>query len=131
MKRSLRKTSEGVSVTYSNGNFSNNLTGTLFTIEAADDIVEIGIDLSCNLKVKNKQSNCFYDVNELAEDHALLEAVQIDNDRIIDDLIKENKKYPDAVWKLKLSLGDKGVLKYTVSVSGSNGSVFFNIKEDV
>jgi hypothetical protein len=131
MKRSLKKTSVGVSVTYSTGNFSNNLTGTDFTIEAEDDIIEIGIDLSCNLKVKNKESNCFYDANELAEDHSLLKSIQIDDDKIIDGLSKANKKYPDAVWKLELSLGDKGIFKYTVSVSGSNGSVFFNIEEHV
>ena len=131
MKRPLRKTSAGVSVTYSTGNFSNNLTGTDFTIEAEDDIIEIGIDLSCNLKVKNKGSNCFYDANELAEDHSLLKSIQIDDDKIVDGLSKANKKYPDAVWKLELSLGDRGIFKYTVSVSGSNGSVLFNIEEHV
>ena len=33
MKRSIRKTAAGVWVTYSNGNFSNNLTGSDFAVE--------------------------------------------------------------------------------------------------
>jgi len=82
MKRSLRKTSAAVSVTYSTGNFSNNLTGTNFTIEAEDKIVKIGIGLSCNLRIKNKESNCFYDANELAQDHDQLKSLQIDDKKI-------------------------------------------------
>jgi len=131
MKRSLRKTSAGVSVTYSTGNFSNNLTGTNFTVEAEDAVIKISIDLSCNLRVKNKETNCFFDANELAEDHALLESLQIDDEQIIDGLLRARQKYPEAVWELEISIGDKGIFKYTVSVSGSNGSVFFNIEENV
>jgi len=129
MKRSLRKTSAGVSVTYSNGNFSNNLTGTDFAVEVNDCIIKVSIDLSCNLRVRNKESNCFFDANELAEDHTLLKSIQIDNQQIFDGLIKTREANPDAVWELELSIGDKGLFNYPVTVSGSKGGVFFNIEE--
>ncbi|MFC2027122.1 hypothetical protein ACFLU3_00385 [Chloroflexota bacterium] len=131
MKRSLRKTSSGVSVTYSTGNFSNNLTGTNFTVEATDEIIRVGIDLSSNLRVRNKQSNCYFDANELAKDHSLLKSLRIDGSKIIASLIETRQMYIDASWELELSLGEKGLFKYSVSVSGSNGSIFFNIEDEV
>jgi len=131
MKRSLRKTSAGVSVTYSTGNFSNNLTGMNFAIEVKDGIIKVSIDLSSNLRVRNKESNCFFDANEFAEDHALLKSLQIDDEQTIVGLIKASQMNPDAVWELEISIGDKGLFKYKVSLSRSNGSVFFNIEENV
>ena len=124
MKRILRKTSAGVSITYSTGNFSNNLTGTNFAVEVNDGCIKVSIDLSCNLRVRNKQSNCFFDANELAEDHSLLKSLQLNNEHVIDGLIKTTQANPDADWELELSLVEKGLFNYSISVSFSNGSVF-------
>ncbi|HUW18563.1 MAG TPA: hypothetical protein VMW16_04610 [Sedimentisphaerales bacterium] len=125
MKRHLRKTLAGVSVTYSTGNFSNNPAGTNFAVEVNHGIIKVSIDLSCNLRVRNKEWNCFFDANELAEDHTLLKSLQIDDQQIIDRLNKISQMNSDAVWELEISLGDKGLFKYAVSVSRSNGGVFF------
>ena len=93
-----------------------------------DFIIKVSIDLSCNLRVRNKKSNCIFDANELAEDHALIKSIQINNQQIFDGLIKIRKANPDSVWKLELSIGDKMIFNYSVIVSGSKGSVFFEIE---
>jgi len=102
-----------------------------FAIEVKDGIIKVSIDLSSNLRVRNKESNCFFDANEFAEDHALLKSLQIDDEQTIVGLIKASQMNPDAVWELEISIGDKGLFKYKVSLSRSNGSVFFNIEENV
>ncbi len=131
MKRILRKTSAGVSVAYSTGNFSNNLTGTNFAIEVNDGCIKVSIDLSRNLRVRNKQLNCFFDANELAEDHTLLKSLQIDDEQVVDGLLKTTRANPDADWELELNLGKKGLFNYSISVSYSNGSVFLDIEKKV
>ena len=49
MKRTIRKGSSGVHVTYKNGGFSNNLRGESFTLEDDGDRIVLSIDLSPNL----------------------------------------------------------------------------------
>lgn len=127
MKRSLRKTAASVSVTYSDGNFSNNLTGTEFELEQSEGVICLSINLAGNLGVKNKAANCYSDACELAEDHASLKSVQIDEGKIIDGLLNANQKTPNARWELKLLLGEKGTFKYSVKPEISNSSVFLNV----
>ena len=127
MKRSLRKTTAGVSVTYSDGNFSNNLTGTEFELEHSEADICLNINLEGNLSVRNKSANCYSDACELAEDHASLKAVQIDDSQVIDGLLNANEKAPNARWKLKLLLGEKGTFSYSVKPEMANGSVSLNV----
>lgn len=127
MNRSLRKTAASVSVTYSHGNFSNNLTGTEFELELSEKDICLSINLWGNLSVRNKSANCYSDACELAEDHALLESVQIDDSQVIDGLLNAHQKAPNACWKVKLLLGEKGTFDYPVNPELANGSVFLNV----
>lgn len=131
MKRIIRKTSFGVSVTYKNGNFSNNLNGKNATILVENNVLYFTIDLSPNLRVKNKAANCFYDINELADDHLLLDTLQIDDDGILKGLAKVWKNNQNANLQLQLDIAEKGFFKFLVSVSGSSGSVLFTFQEAV
>jgi hypothetical protein len=127
MKRSLRKTPAGVSVSYSDGNYSNDLTGTDFIVEESEGCICLSIDLSGNLRVRNKESNCYYDVCELAEQHSSLKSVQIDENQVIDGLTTVYRRSPNARRELKLLLGEKGAFKYSVTPTESDGSIFLNV----
>lgn len=127
MKRTLRKTAARVSITYSNGNYSNNLTGTDFSLYESEGRICLSIDLSGNLRVRNKESNCYADARELAEEHSTLEAVQIDERQVIEGLSKANQRTPNPRWELQLLLGEKGTFKYSVKSIMSHGSLFLNI----
>lgn len=127
MKRPLRKTTASVSVTYSHGNYSNNLTGTKFELKQSGADICLTINLEGNLSVRNKSANCYSDACELAEDHASLKSLQIDDSQVIDGLLNADEKAPNARWKLKLLLGEKGSLSYSVKPNLSNGSVFLNV----
>lgn len=131
MKQSLRKTSVNIPITYSNGEFSNNLTGSDFTIEVRDHIITIGIDLSRNLRVRNKQSNCYFDAQHLTLDHELLQSMQIPNPQIVSGLTQIRKRNRDAIWKLELKLGEDTSYRYAMSVEVSNRNVLFNIENEV
>lgn len=131
MKRSLRKTTIGLSVTYSNGSYSNNLMGANITLEESKDSLFLCIDLSSNLRVRNKASNCYYDACELVEQHSSLKSVQIHETQVIDGLVAAHQKIPAAYWKLELTLGERGVFKYFIEPTESNGSVFLNVRANV
>lgn len=122
--RPLKKTSASVFVAYSDGNFSNNLTGTDFELENSEaNTICLSINLEGNLLVRNKSANCYSDACELAEDHASLRSVQIDDNQVIYGLLKASRKAPDARWKMRLLLGEKGVFHYFVQLEKSNGGV--------
>jgi len=107
VRHSLRKTNAGISVIYRNGNYSNNLSGDNFTAEinGNGDIV-VSADLSKCLYARNKSTNSYYDVNELAEDHLILEQVYVYDGQV-------SKKLKDFASRnnakrvcLKLRIGD-------------------------
>jgi len=127
MKRSLRKTTASVSVTYSHGNFSNNLTGTDFELEYSEVQICLSINLEGNLSVRNKSANCYSDVCELAEDNASLRSVQIDDSHVIDGLLDANNKCANARWTLKLFLGEKGTFGYSVKPEMSDGGILLSV----
>lgn len=128
MKRSLRKTTTGISVTYTGGNYSNNLRGTEFELEEAEGRVCLSINLESNLRVRNKSTNSYTDACELARDHSTLKWVQIDEDQVVDGLIAASQRTPNARWELKLRLGEKGTFTYSIKPRKVNGSVFLDVQ---
>jgi hypothetical protein len=127
MRRSLKKTVVGVSVTYSDGDFSNNLMGSNIELDELPDCLCVSIDLTRNLRVRNKQANCFYDASQLVERYAKLSSIQIDDKQIFEGLAGASKRFPGARWELRLVLGEKGVLKYSARPRGSAGSIIFHM----
>lgn len=126
MKRSLRKGSAGVSITYSDGDYSNNLYGSGFTVETYENTICLGIDLSSNLRVQDKAGNCYDDICSLIEKHSKLKWVQIDERQVIEGLASTYQKNPNATCQLKLIVGNK-IFEYQVSPQESQGSLFLNI----
>jgi opacity protein-like surface antigen len=127
VKQSLSKKATMISVTYSGGGYSNNLTGTNFSLEESEDLMCLSIDLSGNLRVRNKESNCYADALELTEQHSSMRSVQIDESKVVDRLIAACQRAPSARWNLKLLLGDRGAFKYSVTLKESDGNIFFDV----
>src|SRR5271157_239294 len=127
MKQCLRKTSAGVSVTYTDGNYSNNLVGSDFTLDASDESICVSVDLSCNLRVRDKDSNSYYDACELAEEHSKLLSLEIDDLRITNGLGTAHQRHRKARWQLELRMGDKGIFRYWVRPIGRDENIIFRV----
>lgn len=131
MKRTIRRTASGISVSYSDHGFSNNLTGTDFAWEENNGSLRLWIDLSGNLRVRNKNANCYDDVYDLANNHAKLKSVQLD-EPVAGKVVELVKKFPTARCNLQLQIGSKGTFDYTVErFSQSPGTLFLYVREDL
>lgn len=127
MERSLRKREASVSVTFSDGDYSNNLIGVGFRLEESESFMCLGVDLSGNLRVRDKESNQYEDAQILAEKISILRSVQIDEDQVVDRLVAACQRSPNSRWEIRLLLGEKGTFKYPVKLTRSSGSIFFDI----
>jgi hypothetical protein len=114
MKRTLRKGSSHVHVTYRNGGFTNNLWGREFTLEDRDNTLVLGIDMSSNLRVRNKQSNAYLDAAELAEQWNEVEFIQLESDLVLEPLSSYWHRMRNPSIVLSLSLGNHGCARYDV-----------------
>ena len=126
MKKSIRKTAVSVSVAYSDGAVSNNLTGCEIELDDQSGCLCLRVDLTPNIRVRNKQANCYYDACELAERNARLRSVQIDDKQGVENFVVAARKFPGSRWRLELALGEKGTFKYAAKPRGSSGSIIFD-----
>jgi hypothetical protein len=67
MIESVKKGSIGLYISYSDGNFTSNLYGRNFQFEQKDNEIIFSIDLTKNIKTRNKQMNSYIDIMELKE----------------------------------------------------------------
>lgn len=74
---SIRKGSFSLSLTYSDGNFTNNLNGDNASYDTCVNICELSFDLKRNFRSRNKDSNDYMDINELNEQRDKIRTVQI------------------------------------------------------
>jgi len=72
MKKPIHKSSVSIHLSYFNGGYTNNLNCDNVSIEINANTVIYAIDLGCNFRVRNKKSNCYYDVCEFLEENARL-----------------------------------------------------------
>jgi len=126
MKRSIRKTAAFIHVSYLDGDYSNNLSGSNFTVETSEAMICLSIDLTSNSNDHNKTLNCHQDVHDLIDKHNKLKFVQIDESQIIKGLLAVKEKYLNTVWQLKLIIGPK-FLEYEIKPNLLNGSLLLNI----
>src|SRR5258708_39137648 len=128
METILQKKTDGLSVRYSNKDYSNNLTGRDFKIVERLGHPCLSIDLAGNLRVRSKSANCYQDALDLIEQHAFLEFLQIDEDQVVRDFAQKAKVVPTK-WKGGVSLAEKGVFLYSISsLKLLNGSAFFDVR---
>jgi hypothetical protein len=130
MRRTLRRTAAGVSVSYSDHDFSNNLTGTDFAWEQSVDglLACLSIDMTGNFRVRSKESaNCYQDACDLAENHFKLKTVQLFSP-VPEKLLPVFRRVQNAVWQLELNLGDKGKFRYSITqFRPTAGTLFMDV----
>ena len=73
----IRKGSFALAITYSDGNFTNNLIGDNATYDTRMNTCEFTFDLKRNFRSRNKDSNDYIDINELNDQRDKLRTVQI------------------------------------------------------
>jgi len=123
----IRRTSFGVAVTYRDGDYSNNLVGQNFESAVSKILIRFIIDLGANLRVKNKESNCYADALELREKATLLKDVQIDERQILSAVASLNMKYPEAAFELQIILGESEKLRFPVGINMSSDSLIMTV----
>ena len=123
MKYMLYKSSASISISYRNGNYTNNITGSFFSIEGKCDHIIFTLDLSENLRGRNKEaSNNYIDACELIDDYSLVKIIQISTGP---QTLRRLKSYPlpnpDAPIFLNLHLGDNHIFAFPVSIALGDG----------
>ena len=120
VKRWLRKTAAHLHVGYA-GTFTNNLSGDNFTMEIEGNNITIGVDLSRNIRTRNKSTNTYLDAADLAERHAEFELIQIHDSevcaRLGATLVNAALHGQRPSLSLSLSFGALGTFLYPVQIS--------------
>jgi len=130
MKIPIRKSSAGLSVTYYDGDYTNNLIGVSFSVKIIDDDIVFYIDMTRNIKVRNKEENCYFDAKELIENHSNLKSLAIYEDHIIEELTKIYKRYPDANWEIDLDFGTEARFIYAITMNFSESALLIKVQEE-
>jgi hypothetical protein len=108
MKQSLRKTPSHVHLAYKYGEGSGGLLGRNLTLEVAGELVTLEIDLSGNLKARNKTSPWYVDAVNLQRHHHKLKLLQIPDNLVRSRLIKAWEALAHPKMRLVLLLGEGG-----------------------
>lgn len=128
MKRLLRKTPIGLHVSYSNENFTNNLwAADIYVDDSGDGPIRLSMDLTKNLRVRNKSANCYYDAMELVEESSSLDLVQIDDDKVIEGIARAVQRSPGREMELELVL-EESRLRYQVGIERRGPSLLLRSK---
>lgn len=127
MRKSIRKTTFIVSVTYLHGGYSHNLIGSNFEIEDIETTSHLYIDLSGNLHVSIREVNEYQDAIDLIERHNELASIQIDEQQILDKFLDHYRKVKTHSWQCKLFLRVNAVFSYCAKLQNRNGSLFLEL----
>jgi hypothetical protein len=128
MKRSLRKGYEHVHVTYRDGGYSNNLNADDFSVEADDDRVLFSMDFSRNKNPRAKESNSYYDVEELLEKSSEVKFFQISLAPWLVELVSELRSHPNAKRKVQWTFKGGESFTHTYALEATEHDLFFYIE---
>ena len=129
MRKFIQKGVSGISVVYKSGDYSNNLMGENFEIENDGNLIRFIIDLSRNLRMRDKASNSYLDARTLFENSEDLKSIQIDEEKIITELHVAHKKVPAPEWEIRLVFERKEKI-YKATPQARNNSAVFVIAEN-
>ena len=104
MKSTIRKSTSLLNIEYHNGNYTNNLFGSFFTLDSSEESNVLGIDFSSNFRTRNKQENSYHDAVELSKEYEDLRSLSIHEKKVNEYIIKAHKTNPSAPWTLELNL---------------------------
>lgn len=98
----IRKGSFALTITYSDGNFTNNLIGDNATYDTRVNTCEFTFDLKRNFRSRNKDSNDYIDINELNEQRDKLRTVQIFDSSIASTIKKKREEIKSMEFRVSL-----------------------------
>lgn len=91
-----------MSLTYSDGNYTNNLNGYDATYDTQGNICEFTFDLKRNFRSRYKDGNDYIDVNELNEQSDKLRTIQIFDSSIASTIKEKSEEINSMEFRVSL-----------------------------
>ena len=113
MRRTIRKTSAGLYVAYEAGG-TNSLRGQAFELDVNEKAITLSIDLSANLRTRNKRGHSYIDAIDLSERHSSLAYIDLTGVPVSEPLAWAREHAPCAALFLRLLLDRFGEFRYRV-----------------
>jgi len=130
MKYSLRKTPSHLHLAYKYGDGTDGVTGRNFTLEAEGPLLTVGIDVTPNFHIRNKNSPAYLDAINLAHNYHKLRSVQCTDNLVRARLIRAWEQVEQPQMRLALDLGERGKFIYGVQPhSLFTGGIQFEVQE--
>lgn len=121
----IRKTRSLISFTYQHE--TDLLFATDFTV-AETPALAIELDLTCNVKVRNKSENTYADAVAYSErKHAELASIQINEAQVCEGLRKAHERHPGAEWQLVVHIDGRDHA-YPVTICDEPHSVVLRVR---
>ena len=129
MKHSIRKKSASLSLSYSDGDYTNNLSGYSISYEIDGEVLVLEVDIEPNYRVRNKDGNAYLDAIEFTEKKNLLKSFELTEDqvysRVREVLVREKLRR----IHLRLLVGPGATCLYEINLhSGHPGSFVAGIQ---
>jgi hypothetical protein len=115
MKQSLRKTPSHLHLAYKYGEPSGGLLGRNLSLEVEGDTFTLEVDISGNLKARNKASPWHVAANNLVRNHHKLKSLQCPDNLVRSRLIRAWESVRHPKLRVKLVLAPEHVYVYDVA----------------
>lgn len=115
IKHSLRKTPSHLHLAYKYGEPSGGLLGRNLVLQQDGATFTLEVDVSANLKARNKTSPWFVAANALARNHHKLKSLQCPDNLVRTRLIRAWESVPNPRLRVRLVLGPEAVYLYEVA----------------
>jgi len=106
MKHPLRKTPSHLHLTYKYGEPAGGLLGRNVMLEQDGDTFTLEVDLSANLRARNKSSAWYVASNNLVRHHHKLKTLQCPDNLVRARLLRAWESVPHPKLKLRLIMGE-------------------------
>lgn len=130
MKYSLRKTPSHLHLAYKYGEGTDGVTGRNFTLDVEEQVLTVGIDVTPNFHIRNKNAPAYLDAVNLAHNYHKLRSVQCTDNLVRARLIRAWDQVQQPQMRLSLELGERGRVVYAVQPhSLFTGGIQFEVQE--
>lgn len=130
MKHSLRKTPSHLHLAYKYGEGTDGVVGRNFTLEVEGEVLTVGIDVTPNFHIRNKNAPAYLDAVNLTHNYHKLRSVQCTDNLVRARLIRAWEQVEHPQMRMCLDLGERGRFVYAVEPhSLFMGGIQFDVQE--